>query len=50
MGTTNKTTTWPTTANGDAILPDASGFVRFYETTFVTVKNDDEKESEEDKH
>ena len=52
MGTTNETTTtsWPTTANGDAILPDASGFVRFYETTFVTpaMKNDDDdkKESE----
>ena len=36
----------------DAILPDASGFVRFYETTFVTAtKNDDDKqEREDDKH
>ena len=37
----------------DAILPDASGFVRFYETTFTNVfskKNDDDdkKESEEE--
>ena len=45
MGTTNETTTWPiTTANGDAILPDASGFVRFYETTFVTAKKNDDRQ------
>ena len=38
----------------DAILPDASGFVRFYETSFTNVskKNDDDKKEseEEEKH